>query len=73
MKVRKLKFKKEIVANLSNTESNQIRGGKSGILSCLESACGGSCFFLCTDTQDFGTLCCVGGTYADCTFSNHCK
>ena len=26
-KIKKMKFKKEIVANLSSTESNQIRGG----------------------------------------------
>jgi len=88
MRTKRLKLKKEIIANLSGAESNQIKGGTS--LACGTEAwsdcgcwnttagpiCGitnGSCLCNTGDTQDFATRCCVGGTYADCTITGHCK
>jgi len=37
MKIKKLELKKEIVANLSEKESKQVRGGTSGV-TCLDVA-----------------------------------
>ena len=80
MRSKSLKVKKKIIANLSDAESNLIRGGTSYWsipgYGCTSDACPsglGSCLCGATDSQDFSTICCLGGTYADCTFSNHCK
>jgi len=75
MQNRKLKIKKEIVANLSDTESSQFRGGRrtqdyascgcDSIDICTSAPLGFSC--LCYDPSwTPGTACC-GPTYADCT------
>jgi len=68
MKVKKLKFKKEIVANLSDAESKQIKGG-TGACSC--SGCTATGGVWCSDS-------CLGcpndslyncDSYWDCTYS----
>lgn len=67
MRIKKLKFKKEIVANLSDAESKQIRGGQSEHTGCSFQICPtihGSC--LCGGGSDGGTSCC-GPTYCDCS------
>jgi len=51
MRVKKLKFKKEIVANLSDAEIKQIKGG-----SCV------SCDFKCLSGSGL-TICCGGSEY----------
>ena len=85
MKTRKLKFKKEIVANLSGAESEQIKGGNTTTFSCWESCfancetdasiCWGSCEAVSCHGANCNTnTCdpatgCCGPTYRDCT--NH--
>jgi len=74
-----LVLNKTIVANLSDAESNQIRGGSECCTSDpTNSSCDvyGSCFtFACgtiyTKSEDGPTYCC-GSSYADCSRMN-CK
>ena len=82
MRSKKLSFKKEIVANLSNTESNQIRGGKetdgpfnpmcvslSGGMCCSYYGCPSNVpdsCLVCNYTFDNHTSC-YGDTYCNCT------
>jgi len=71
MKIKKLKFKKEIIANLSDAESNQLRGGTDETgETCYWcgsiSLCGTSCIFCHDETRCAGTSCC-GHTYQDCS------
>jgi len=85
MKTKKLKFKKEIVANLSDAESKQKKGGTTLIACFTGETCDGgqACFwtyqgscFCGGQTQHPNSTCC-GPTYADCTLmtcgSNNCK
>jgi len=79
MKSKKLSLNKKIVANLSGTESGQIRGGRTGSNS--NDNCGINCtdtfYGLCNtgtlcgytdDTCDENTTCCSANTYiVDCS------
>ena len=80
MRSRKLKLKKEIVANLSNAESKQMKGGTAtSVLNCTvgtdcwASGCMAGCYSaVCQvtyETCDPGTSCC-GDTYANCSECN---
>ena len=56
MKIKKLKFKKEIVANLSDAESKQIKGGT------LLSGTNGMCCSYNGCISDRGSCFCGGGS-----------
>lgn len=69
MRVKKLKFKKEIVANISDAESDQIRGGTNTFTAggtgsmCAPSVA--SCF--CSEyLTTLGNTDCCGWTYSRC-------
>ena len=62
MKVKKLNFKKEIVAVLSDTESNQMRGGSTTITTTSVASC--FCYEYYSSDTNTNTSCCP--TYSDC-------
>ena len=71
MKRRKMSLNKEVVANLSDTESDQLKGGGWDSRWCyVDSQNGNSCMVFCGGTQCAATCCC-GPTYAECS-NCHC-
>ena len=88
MRSRKLKLKKEIVANLSNAENNQIRGGKAtfepfgGCVTELE-GCSMTDIGMCCSNNgcpsqrcdlqtQYAGTSCCGDTYANCSECEVC-
>ena len=77
MRSKKLILKKEIVANLSDTESNQLKGGTGDTTCWSDCTCwmttngpicdisNASC--LCGGGSDGGATSCCGDTYANCS------
>ena len=69
MKRRKMSLNKDVVANLSDAESKQLKGGYVTIPWCQPSDPYGSCF--CGGGTQCAATCCCGPTYAECS-NCHC-
>ena len=84
MKTNKLNLNKEIIANLSDPESSQAKGGNVTVYTCAY-GCGNTNTLNCTDRTDCqwtddtcGSVClnhtqdadtgCYGFSYVDCTY-----
>jgi len=57
MKIKKLNLKKEIVANLSNAESSQIKGGESGAWICTVGLCTENTCGTCNELSCYASEC----------------